>query len=78
MTKNQTKVTKSRIINKATATLLDLRNICNSSQYSTRTEIKLYKNCVLSVLLREAECWGTNEKEMGTLSPFLITYFRKI
>ena len=65
-------------LNKARNTFRMLNNVWKSSQYSTKTKIKLYQSCVLSTLLYGSECWRMTEGDLNKLSTFHTKKLRRI
>ena len=66
-------------IGKARSTFIRLGNIWKTTTFSTKTKLKLYNSCVLSVLLYGSECWRmTDKKKTSTDSSFHNTCLRKI
>ena len=55
-----------------------LQNVWKSSQYSTKTKLRLYKSCVLTTLLYGSECWRMTESDLNKLSTFHTKNLRKI
>ena len=48
-----------------------------SLQYSIKTKLKLYRSCVLSILICGSECWRIAEYDLAKLSTFHATSLRK-
>ena len=48
---------------KARNTFRMLNNLWRSSEYSTKTKLRLYQNCALSTLLYGSECWRMTESD---------------
>ena len=59
-------------------TFRGLNAVWRSSQYSTKTKLKLYKSCILLTLLYRSECWRMTEHDLAQLSSFHTTSLRKI
>ena len=55
-----------------------MSNVWRSSQYYTSTKLKLYKSCVVSVLLYGSECWRMTATELSRLKSFHTTCLRRI
>ena len=55
-------------LNKARNTFRMLNNMWKSSQYSTKTKLKLYQSFVLSTLLYGSEYWRMTESDLNKLS----------
>ena len=55
---------------KARNTFRMLNNVWKSSEYSTKTKLRLYQNCVISTLLYGSECWRMTETDLNKLSTF--------
>ena len=56
----------------------NLNNIWKSSQYTSKTKLKIYNSCVLSTLLYGSECWRMTKHDADKLSAFHTTCLRKI
>ena len=56
-------------LNKARNAFRMLNNVWKSSQYSTKTKLRLYQSCVLSTLMYGSECWRMTESDLNKLSP---------
>ena len=65
-------------INKARNAYRNLNNVWKSSQYSTKTKLRLYQSCVLSTLLYGSECWRMTESDLNKLSTFHTKNLRRI
>ena len=65
-------------LSKARNALRSLNAVWRSSQYSTKTKLKLYKSCILLTLLYRSECWRMTEHDLAQLSTFHMTSLRKI
>jgi len=65
-------------ISKARNAYRNLNNVWKSSQYSTRTKLRLYQSCVLSTLLYGSECWRMTESDLDKLSTFHTKNLRRI
>ena len=50
-------------LSKARNAFRSLNAVWRSSQYSIKTELKLYQSCVLSTLLYGSECWRMTEHD---------------
>ena len=50
-------------LKKARAAYYKLRNVWASSQYRSKTKLRIYKSNVMSVLLYGAECWKVNQND---------------
>ena len=57
-------------LNKARNAMRALNNIWKSSQYSTKTKLRIYNSCVLSTLLYGSECWRMTKHDADKLSAF--------
>ena len=55
-----------------------LNNVWKSSQYNTKTKLRLYKSSVLSTLLYGSECWLMTENYLNKLSTFYTKSLRRI
>ena len=55
-----------------------LNNVWKSSQYNTKTKLRLYQSSVLSTLLYGSECWGMTENYLNKLSTFYTKNLRRI
>ena len=60
-------------LNKARNAMRALNNIWKSSQYSTKTKLRIYNSCVLSTLLYGSECWRMTKHDADKLSAFHTT-----
>ena len=60
---------KSRL-SKARNAFRSMKTVWKFSQYTVNTKIKLYKICVLPVLLYGSECWKVTEQDIIKLSTF--------
>jgi len=65
-------------IGKARSAFIRLGNIWKKTAFSKKTKIKLFNNCVLSVLLYGSECWRMTDKDINRLSSFHNTSLRQI
>ena len=65
-------------LNKARNAFRMLNNVWKSSQYSSKTKIRLYQSCVLSTLLYGSECWRMTESDLNKLSTFHTKNLRRI
>ena len=65
-------------LGKARSVFRDMSNVWRSSQYYTSTKLKLYKSCVVSVLLYGSECWRMTATELSRLKSFHTTCLRRI
>jgi hypothetical protein len=54
-------------IGKARSAFIRLGNIWKTTTFSTKTKLKLYNSCVLSVLLYGSECWRMTDKDINRL-----------
>ena len=57
---------------------LEWNNVWKSSQYSTKTKLRLYQSCVISSLLYGLECWKMTESDLNKLSTFHMKNLRRI
>ena len=57
-------------LNKARNAFRMLNNAWKSSQYTTKTLLRLYQSCVLSTLLYGSECWRMTDSDLNKLSTF--------
>ena len=64
-------------LNKARNALRMLNNVWKSSQYSTKTTLRLYQSCILSTLLDVSECWRMTERDLKKLSTFHTKNLRR-
>ena len=55
-----------------------LQAVWKSSQYSTKTKLRLYQSCILSTLLYGSECWRMTESDLNKLSTFHTKNLRRI
>ena len=55
-----------------------MNNVWKSSQYSTKTKLRLYQTCVISTLLYGSECWRMTESDLNKLSIFHTKNLRRI
>ena len=55
-----------------------LNNVWKTSQYSTKTKLRLYQSCVLPTLLYGSECWRMTESDLKKLSTFHTKNLRRI
>ena len=55
-----------------------LNNVWRSSQYRTRTKLKIYQSCVMSTRLYGSECWRMTESDITKLSVFHTKNLRRI
>ena len=55
-----------------------LNNVCRSSQYSTKTKLKIYQSCVMSALLYGSECWKMIKSDITKPSVFHTKKLRRI
>ena len=53
-------------------------DVWRSSQYSTKTKLRLYKSCVLSTLLYGSECWRMTNCDLNKLFTFQPKNLRRI
>ena len=65
-------------LNKARNAFRMLNNVWKSSQYSTKTKLRLYQSCVLSTLLYGSECWRMTESDLNKLSTSHTKNLRRI
>ncbi|XP_061188858.1 uncharacterized protein LOC133197034 [Saccostrea echinata] len=65
-------------LSKARAAFNNLHTVWRSSQYTTRTKLKLYKSCILPILLYGSECWRMTESDLNKLSTFHTKSLRRI
>ena len=65
-------------LNKARNAFRMLNNVWKSSQYSTKTKLRLYQSCVLSTVLYGSECWRKTERDVNKLSTFHTKNLRRI
>ncbi|VDO73564.1 unnamed protein product [Schistosoma curassoni] len=68
---------KARIA-KARAVYLQLKNICNSKQLSTNTNVRIFSTNVKAVLLYGAETWRTTKAIIQRMQVFINSCQRKI
>ena len=68
---------KNRLI-KARNAFRMLHNVRQSSQYSTKTKLRLYQSCILPTLLYGSECWRMTESDLNQLSTFHTKNLRRI
>ena len=64
--------------NKARNTLRMLNNVWKSSQYSTKTKLRLYQSCTVFTLLYGSECLRMTESELNKLSTLHTKNLRRI
>lgn len=62
----------------ARAVFSNLNRVWKSSQYTTRTKLKLYNSCVLPTLLYGSECWRMTENDQQKLYTFHTKSLRRI
>ena len=55
-----------------------MNNVWKSSQYSTKTKLRLYQSCLISTLLYGSECWRMTESDLNKLSTFHTKNLRRI
>ena len=65
-------------LSKARNAFRSLKALWRSSQYSIKTQLKLYQRSVLSTLLYGSKCWRTTKHDLAKTSSFLTTNLRKI
>ena len=65
-------------LGKARGAFIRLKNIWKSTNISRKTKMRLYKSCVLPVLLYGAECWRMTEKDINKISSFHNCCLRRI
>ncbi|VDP40286.1 unnamed protein product [Schistosoma curassoni] len=65
-------------IGKARAAYLQLKNIWNSKQLSTNTEVRIFNTNVKTVLLYGAETWRTTKSIIQKIQVFINNCLRKI
>ena len=65
-------------LNRARKAFTMLNNVWNSSQFSTKTKLKIYQSCVMSTLLYGSECRGMTESDSTKLSVFYTKNLRRI
>ena len=65
-------------LGKARGVFRSMDKIWKSTQYSTRTKIRLYWSCVVSTLLYGSECWRITETDLSKLRAFHTTCLRRI
>lgn len=63
---------------KARAAFKNLQAVWKSSQYTNRTKLKLYKSCIIPILLYGSECWRMTENDLNKLSTFHTKSLRRI
>ena len=52
-------------LSKARNAIRSLNAVWKSSQYSSKTKLKLYQSCVLLTLLYGSECWQMTERDLA-------------
>lgn len=57
-------------LSKARKAFNNLQTVWKSSQYTTRTKLKLYKSCIQAILVYVLECSRMIESDLNTLSTF--------
>lgn len=62
---------------KARAAFKNLQAVWKSSQYTNRTKLKLYKSCIIPILLYGSECWRMTENDLNKLSTFHTKSLRR-
>ena len=65
-------------ISKAQSVFNKLRRVWTSNQYSRKTEIKIYRSNVLSILMYGAECWKINKMDGNKINGFHNQCLRRI
>jgi hypothetical protein len=65
-------------LSKARIAFKNLQAVWRSSQYTTRTKLKLYTSCILPTLLYGSECWLMIENDLDRLSVFHTKSLRRI
>jgi len=55
-----------------------MNNVWKSSQYSTKTKLRLCQSCVLSTLLYGSKCWRMTECDLNKVSTFHTKNLRRI
>ena len=65
-------------LGKARNAFKEMNNVWRSTQYSTKTKLKLYQSCVVSTLLYGAECWRMTGADLAKLRSFHTTCLRRI
>jgi hypothetical protein len=65
-------------LTKARIAVKNLQAVWRSSQYTTRTKLKLYTSCILPTLLYGSECWRMTENDLDMLSVFHTKSLRRI
>lgn len=65
-------------IGKARNALIHLKHIWASNVYSKKTKVKVYRACVLSILLYGSETWRMTEGDLQKLSSFHNKCLRRI
>ena len=65
-------------LGKARNAFKEMSKVWRSTQYSTKTKLRLYQSCVISTLLYGAECWRMTETDLAKLRSFHTTCLRRI
>ena len=65
-------------LNKARNAVRMLIDLWKSSQYSTKTKLRLYQSCISSTLLYGSECWRMTESDLSQLATFNTKKLRRI
>ena len=65
-----TKVDIQSRLSKARNAFRNLNAVWRSSHYTIKTKLKLYRNCMLLILLYGSECWRMTEHDLAKLSSF--------
>lgn len=65
-------------LSKATNAFWILNSVWKFQQYWTRTKLKLYQSCVISIMLYGSECWRMTDADVNKLSIFHTKNIRKI
>ena len=65
-------------LNQARNALRMLNSVWKSSQYSSKSKLRLYQSCVFSILLYGSECWRMTERDLNKLSTFHTKNLRGI
>ena len=73
-----TKVDIQSRLSKARNAFRNLNAVWRSSQYSIKTKLRFYQNCILSILLFGSEYPGLTEHHLAKLSSFHTPSLRRI
>jgi hypothetical protein len=65
-------------LSNASIAFKNLQAVWRSSQYTTKTKLKMYTSCILPTLLYGSECWRMTENDLNKLSIFHTKSLKRI